>query len=61
MEAAVTACSSVAESCGEAFSPYYEETMQFLMKFLLQELPKEYKQFKGQLIETVTMISISVS
>jgi len=43
MEAAVTACSSVAESCGEAFSPYYEETMQFLMKFLLQELPKEYK------------------
>ena len=61
MEASATDEQAVTESCGEAFSPYYEETMQFLMKYLIQEMPKEYKQFKGQLIETITMISISVS
>jgi len=61
MECSVTALSSIAESCKEHFDPYYEGLMQNLMKFLTMDLPKEYKQFKGQLIETITMISISVS
>ncbi len=61
MESAVTACCSVAEACGIAFDQYYVEVMSFLIKYLVMEVTKEYKQFKGQLIEAITIISITVS
>lgn len=61
MESSVTAFSSVAESCGTSFDKYYEESLKILMKYLYIDYPKEYKQFKGQLIEAIVMISVHVS
>lgn len=61
MESSVTAFSSVAESCGTSFDQYYEESLKILMKYLYIDYPKEYKQFKGQLIEAIVMISVHVS
>jgi len=60
-ENAVTAISSIAESCKELFDEYFPEVCSILIEFLVQEVPKELKQFKGQLIEALTIISITVS
>jgi hypothetical protein len=59
-ENAVTATSSIAESCGEGFKEFYPEVANILIEFLVTEVPKDLKQFKGQLIEALTIISISV-
>ena len=59
-ECAITAISSVAEGCGEDFGEYYDETFKLLIGYLAEEVPTELKQYKGQLIETITIMSVSV-
>ena len=59
-ENAVSAISSVAESCGESFADYYQDTITKLLQFFDMDLDKNFKQFKGQLIEAITIISVTV-
>lgn len=59
-ENAVAALSSLAESCKINFAPYYQQTMELLVGILTQNTDESLKQFKGQLIETVTIMSVCV-
>lgn len=59
-ECAITAISALAEGCGEDFGEYYDESFKLLIEYLGQEVPSELKQYKGQLIETITIMSVSV-
>lgn len=59
-ENATTALGSVVEKIGEEFTPYFQETIQFLTQYLGEFSAKEYKQFRGQAIETITVICSAV-
>jgi len=59
-ENAITTYATVAESLKGKFVPYYERFLQFCAKFLTAFHEKCYKQFKGQLIEAITIASASV-
>lgn len=59
-ENAVTALASLAESAKESFNPYFEEALKFLCSFLAEFNEPHYKQFKGQVIEAITIIAASV-
>eukprot|EP00347_Sterkiella_histriomuscorum_P012526 403368238 len=60
-ENAVTALSSLAEATQDEFEPYFDQTMEFLSIYLGQYNEPIYKQFKGQLIEALSIIASSVS
>lgn len=59
-ENAVTTISAIAEACDSEFQPYYAEVMQMLLTFLTEKVDASLKQFKGQLIEAITIISVCV-
>lgn len=59
-ENAITCLSTVAEAAEDKFQEYYELTMKELAPYLQEKLDLKYYQFKGQLIETVVIISVSV-
>ena len=59
-ENAVTALASLAEAAKQNFAPYFNECLQFLCGYLAQFNEPCYKQFKGQVIEAITIISASV-
>ena len=59
-ENATTALGTVVEKIGEDFIPYFQETIQFLVTYLGQFCTNEYKQFRGQAIETITIICTAV-
>jgi len=59
-ENAITAISSVGEACKEKFEPYYDETMPLILNLLINSQQKEYKQFRGQTIECITLIAAAV-
>lgn len=59
-ENAVTALASLAEAAKDHFAPYFEECLKFLCGFLVQFHEHAYKQFRGQVIEAITIISASV-
>jgi hypothetical protein len=59
-ENAVTALASLAESAKESFNPYFEEALKFLCGYLAAFNEPQYKQFKGQVIESITIIAASV-
>jgi len=59
-ENAVTAISAIAEACDTEFKPYYPEVMQMLLTFATEQVDSSLKQFKGQLIEAITIISVCV-
>jgi len=46
-ENAATALASTVEQAKEAFIPYFQETLHFLIGFLNQFYQPEYKQFRG--------------
>jgi len=60
-ENAVTALATVVEQVKEAFNPYYKETTNILLTALANHQTKEYKQFRGQVIEAITIMSAAVS
>lgn len=59
-ENAATALASTVEQAKEAFQPYFKETLYFLIGFLNQFYQPEYKQFRGQVIEAITIICAAV-
>jgi len=59
-ENAATALASTVEQGKTAFVPYFKETLQFLIGFLNEFHTPEYKQFRGQVIEAITIISAAV-
>jgi len=59
-ENAVTALASLAEAAKEQFSQFYDQCLGFLCQYLQGFNEPQYKQFKGQVIEAVTIISASV-
>ena len=59
-ENATTALGTVVEKVGEDFAPYFAETIQFLVNALNQFSGPEYKQFRGQSIESITIICSAV-
>lgn len=59
-ENAATALASVVEMTKEAFVPYFQETLQMLIQILGEFHQKEYKQFRGQVIEAITIICTAV-
>ena len=58
-ENAVTALASLAEASKESFTPYFDQCIQYLCSFLTQFNEPCYKQFKGQGIESITIVSAS--
>ena len=59
-ESCLSTVSSVAEMCGENFVPYLEVTVGLLFNIIETHTSKEYKQLRGQSIETLTIIASSV-
>jgi len=59
-ENASTTLAAVAEQAKEGFKPYFTETLQFLIGVLNEFHQNEYKQFRGQVIESVTIICAAV-
>lgn len=59
-ENAVTCLATVAEAAEDKFNEYYEYTMKELSPFLLEKSELKYYQFKGQLIESIVIISKSI-
>lgn len=59
-ENAVTAIASLAEATKEEFAPYYDGTLNALSPYLTGYNEPCYRQFKGQVIESVTIISAAV-
>ncbi len=59
-ESCLGAMSSVAEISKDHFSAYLEVTVQLLFKIIETHTSKEYKQLRGQAIETMTIIASSV-
>lgn len=59
-ENASTALGTLVEKVEQEFVPYFGETIQFLITYLNMFNTKEYKQFRGQAIETITIICSAV-
>lgn len=57
---AVTCISSLAESCQSDFGTYYEVVFNKFLPILGKEVPKEFRKFKGQLIESICISSVCV-
>lgn len=56
----MTCLATVAEASEHLFHPYFEETIKNLSPYLLEDLDLKYYRFKGQLIESVVIICVSV-
>ena len=59
-EGATTALGTYVEKIGEDFIPHFTETVRFLISNLNEFATPEYKQFRGQAIETMTIICTAV-
>ncbi len=59
-ENGVTALASLAEAAKGKYVSYYQDTLNFMSEFLVGYNEPCYKQFKGQVIEAVTIISAAV-
>lgn len=55
-ENAASALATIIEKAGEHFIPYFKETLYFLIGYLTEFYQNEYKQFRGQVIEAITII-----
>ena len=56
-ENALSALASLSESCPDNFEKFYDETMKILLQILGSSNKKEFRQLRGQSIETITIIS----
>jgi hypothetical protein len=59
-ESAMSALASVAELAQAQFAKYYEASITIIFGIFEKYTTKEYKQLKGQAIETLTMIASAV-
>ena len=59
-ENATTALGTFVEKIGEDYAQFFQETINFLVQYLGEFAGPEYKQFRGQAIETITIIATAV-
>lgn len=57
---AVSCISSLSESCQSEFGAYYPTVFNEFLPVLQKEVPKEYRKFKGQLVESICICSVCV-
>ena len=57
----MTAFASSIVAIKERFDPHFRETIDLLIQCLSENPNSEYKQFRAQVIEAITLISSSVS
>lgn len=57
---AATCIASVAEACQEDFVKYYETCVEQLLPVIEQPVPKEFRKFKGQAIEGLTIAGVCI-
>lgn len=55
-ENAASALATIVEKAGSHFIPYFKDTLYFLIGYLNEFYQPEYKQFRGQVIEAITII-----
>ena len=60
-ENSVTAFASAAVAIKEKFDPHFNETLQLLIGCLNENQGGEYRQFRAQVIEAITLIASAVS
>ena len=60
-ENSVTAFASSATALKEKFDPYFAESVDLLLTVLAQNGANEYRQFRAQIIEALTLMASSVS
>jgi len=60
-ENSVTAFASSAVAIKENFDPHFGETVDLLLQCLHENPQPEYRQFRAQLIEAITLVSSAVS
>lgn len=60
-ENSVTAFASTAVVIKEAFDVHFKETIDLLLNILQENAGPEYKQYRAQIIEAITLISSAVS
>lgn len=60
-ENSVTAFASSAVAIKENFDQHFKETIDLLLTCLSENSGPEYRQFRAQIIEAITLISSSVS
>ena len=60
-ENSVTAFASSATAIKEKFDPYFGESVDLLLTVLAQNQNNEYRQFRAQIIEALTLMASSVS
>jgi len=59
-ENGVTALASLAEAAKSGFDEYFDDCIKFLCGYLGAFNEPHYKQFKGQVIESITIVAASV-
>jgi hypothetical protein len=59
-ENAVTSLATIVEQAKEAYIPFFKETVLILIQSLNAHSSKEYKQFRGQVIEAITIMCAGV-
>jgi len=59
-ENAVTSLATIVEQAKEAYVPFFKETVGILINSLAAHSAKEYKQFRGQVIEAITIMCAGV-
>ena len=59
-ENAVSALATVAQKAETNFIPFFNDTIYFLIGYLTQFYQPEYKQFRGLVIEAITIICAAV-
>lgn len=57
---AVTCIASLAESCQKSFVPYYEQIFDEFISIIKEPAPKEFRKFKGQIIESICISSVCI-
>ena len=59
-EKAAEALAGIAEHIKEEFTPYFADSIQFFTNILNEYQAAEHKQFRGQVIDSITIICEAV-
>lgn len=57
---AVTCISSLAESCQDKFTPFYDEIFEPFVEIIKKPVPDNFRKFKGQLVESICISSVCI-
>ncbi|CAI2377948.1 unnamed protein product [Moneuplotes crassus] len=57
---AVTCIASLAQSCDQEFNAYFDSFCNELLPIITQKVPKDFRRFKGQAIESLTISAVCI-